>query len=87
MTANAESIQAEVAQHMPSMAARWYVLVMMVLVYTLSIADRYVTSTVLEPIRAELQLTNLGVSLVTAWPIAWPGVPSQASGSGKRPTS
>lgn len=70
MTANAESIQAEVAQHMPSMAARWYVLVMMVLVYTLSIADRYVTSTVLEPIRAELQLTNLGVSLVTAWPIA-----------------
>jgi len=71
MTANADTIQAEVARHVPSMAARWYVLIMMCLVYTLSIADRYVTSTVLEPIRAELKLTNLGVSLVTAWPIAF----------------
>ena len=31
---------------------RWYVLLMMVLVYTLSIADRYVISTVLERIPA-----------------------------------
>ena len=54
MTANAETIQAEVARRVPSMVARWYVLAMMCLVYTLSIADRYVTSTVLEPIRAEL---------------------------------
>src|SRR5262244_3198366 len=48
-----------------SIAARWYVLLMMCLVYTLSIADRYVVSTVLEPIRLELHLTNLGVALLT----------------------
>jgi len=71
MTANAESIEAEVARHTPSMAARWYVLMMTVLVYTLSIADRYVVSTVLEPIKADLHLSNLGVSLVTAWPLAF----------------
>jgi MFS family permease len=48
-----------------SFAERWYVLIMMCLVYTLSIADRYVVSTVLDPIRDELHLTNLGVSLLT----------------------
>jgi MFS family permease len=48
-----------------SLAERWYVLIMMCLVYTLSIADRYVVSTVLDPIRDELHLTNLGVSLLT----------------------
>ena len=34
-----------------TLLARWYVLIMMCLVYTLSIADRYVVSTVLDPIR------------------------------------
>ena len=34
-----------------SFVERWYVLIMMCLVYTLSIADRYVVSTVLDPIR------------------------------------
>ena len=48
-----------------TLVARWYVLIMMCLVYTLSIADRYVVSTVLEPIRLELHLTNLGVALLT----------------------
>jgi len=48
-----------------SFVERWYVLIMMCLVYTLSIADRYVVSTVLDPIRDELHLTNLGVSLLT----------------------
>jgi MFS family permease len=48
-----------------SLAERWYVLVMMCLVYTLSIADRYVVSTVLDPIKNDLHLTNLGVSLLT----------------------
>ena len=36
-----------------SILARWYVLLVMCLVYSLSIADRYVISTVLEPIRLE----------------------------------
>ena len=38
---------------------------MMCLVYTLSIADRYVVSTVLEPIRIELHLTDAGVAWLT----------------------
>jgi MFS family permease len=49
---------------------RWYVLIMMVLVYTLSIADRYVVSTVLESIKAELHLTDRGVAMLTSWPLA-----------------
>ena len=48
-----------------SLAERWYVLIMMCLVYTLSIADRYVVSTVLDPIRNELHLTDKGVALLT----------------------
>jgi len=48
-----------------SLIERWYVLIMMCLVYTLSIADRYVVSTVLDPIRYELHLTDKGVALLT----------------------
>jgi MFS family permease len=43
---------------------------MMVLVYTLSIADRYVISTVLEPIRLELQLTDSGIAFLTGVSLA-----------------
>jgi predicted MFS family arabinose efflux permease len=50
-----------------SFLGRWYVLIMMCMVYTLSIADRYVVSTVLEPIRLELHLTNFGVSILTGF--------------------
>ena len=61
---------------------RWYVLLMMCLAYTLSIADRYVISTVLEPIRLELHLSDSGVGFLTGvslalfyvsfgFPIAW----------------
>jgi MFS family permease len=49
---------------------RWYVLIMMVLVYTLSIADRYVISTVLEPIRLELELTDSGIAFLTGVALA-----------------
>jgi predicted MFS family arabinose efflux permease len=48
-----------------SLIERWYVLIMMCLVYTLSIADRYVVSTVLEPIRIDLHLTDAGVAWLT----------------------
>jgi MFS family permease len=48
-----------------TLMARWYVLIMMCLVYTLSIADRYVVSTVLDPIRIELHLTDYGVAVLT----------------------
>ena len=52
-----------------SLIERWYVLIMMCLVYTLSIADRYVVSTVLDPIRRELHLTDSGIALLTAVPL------------------
>jgi MFS family permease len=53
-----------------AIARRWYVLIVMVLVYTLSIADRYVISTVLEPIRLELQLTDSGIAFLTGVSLA-----------------
>lgn len=53
-----------------SAATRWYVLSVMVLVYLLSIADRYVISTVLEPIRLELQLTDSGIAFLTGVALA-----------------
>jgi len=53
-----------------SMAVRWYVLIMMCLVYTLSIADRYATQQVLDPIRIEMHLTDFQVSLATGLALA-----------------
>ena len=70
------------ATEAPSLAARWYVLIVMVLVYTMSIADRYAISTVQESIRLELHLTDSGIASLTGvslglfyvtfgFPIAW----------------
>ncbi len=49
---------------------RWYVLAMMMLVYAVNIADRYVVSTVLEPIRLELGLSDSGVAFLTGTALA-----------------
>lgn len=49
---------------------RWYVLVVVCLVYALNIADRYVVTTVLEPIRLELKLSDAGVGFLTGIPLA-----------------
>src|SRR5579871_1134686 len=65
MAVNAPAIQPAVASPQISAITRWYVLIMMVLVYTLSIADRYVVTTVLEPIRLELHLTDSGIAFLT----------------------
>jgi MFS family permease len=54
----------------PSLARRWYVLAVMCVVYALSIADRYVVSTVLDPIRQSLHLSDSGVALLTGAPLA-----------------
>jgi len=51
--------------------ARWYVLLMMVAVYSFSIADRYAISTVLEPIRLELHLTDSGIAFLTGTMLAF----------------
>ena len=52
------------------MGLRWYVLFITMLVYTINIADRYVMSTVLEPIRLELHLTDGGIAFLTGVSLA-----------------
>ena len=56
--------------HAPSSIGRWYVLILMCLIYSINIADRYVVSTVLEPIRLELHLNDAGVAFLTGVPLA-----------------
>jgi predicted MFS family arabinose efflux permease len=53
-----------------SLAERWYVASMMCLVYTLSISDRYSISTVLEPIRLELHLSDANIAFLTGVSLA-----------------
>lgn len=55
------------ADEVASLGRRWYVLIIMTLVYTISIADRYVLSTVLGPIAKEFKLTDTET--------AWLGIP------------
>ena len=58
------------AQSSSSIGLRWYVLFIMMLAYTINIADRYVMSTVLEQIRLELHLTDGGVAFLTGVSLA-----------------
>ena len=53
-----------------SLGERWYVLFIMMMVYAINIADRYVMSTVLEPIRLELKLTDGGIAFLTGVSLA-----------------
>src|SRR5580765_8758105 len=55
--------------HSPTTAERWYVVLVLCFVYAVNIADRYVVSTVLEPIRLELKLTDAGVGFLTGVPL------------------
>jgi MFS family permease len=50
--------------------ARWYVVLVCGLVYAVNIADRYVVSTVLEPIRQEFHLSDSGVGWLTGVSLA-----------------
>jgi MFS family permease len=49
---------------------RWYVLGVMTIVYALNIADRFSISTLIEPIRIELQLTDSGIAFLTGVAVA-----------------
>ena len=49
---------------------RWYVLAVMTIVYALNIADRFSISTLIEPIRLELQLSDSGVAFLTGVALA-----------------
>jgi predicted MFS family arabinose efflux permease len=50
------------ADDVATLGQRWYVLIIMMLVYTISIADRYVLSTLLGPISKELNLSDTGAA-------------------------
>jgi MFS family permease len=49
---------------------RWYVLIVMCAVYAINIAARYVVTTVFEPIRLELKLSDAGAAFLTGVPLA-----------------
>jgi predicted MFS family arabinose efflux permease len=53
-----------------SLAERWYVAITMCVVYTLSICDRYSISSVLEPIRKELHLSDANIAFLTGVSLA-----------------
>ncbi len=68
-----ESGAAEAAAASGPGSAPWvriYVLVCLTLVYTLNIADRFVVSTLLEPIRLELRLTDAQTAFITGGALA-----------------
>jgi len=48
----------------------WVAAVLMVVVYILNIADRYVLSTLIEPIKADLALSDAGVAFLTGVTLA-----------------
>ena len=50
------------ADDVSTIGQRWYVLFIMMLAYTISIADRYVLSTLLGPISKELNLSDIGAA-------------------------
>lgn len=49
---------------------RWYVLAVLTVVYALNIADRFSISTLIEPIRQELRLTDGGIAFLTGVSLA-----------------
>ena len=53
-----------------SITLRWYVLFIMCLGYAINIADRYVVTTVMEPMRLDLHLSDSGVAFLTGPPLA-----------------
>jgi MFS family permease len=53
-----------------SMAGRYWVLVVMTLVYAMNIADRFVLSTLIEPIKAEFHLSDSAIGFLTGVALA-----------------
>jgi predicted MFS family arabinose efflux permease len=49
---------------------RWFVLLLLTAVYALNIADRFVISTLIEPIKAELRISDAAVGLLTGGALA-----------------
>ena len=51
-------------------ADRWYVLAVLTVTYALNIADRFSISTLIEPIRLELHLSDSGIAFLTGVALA-----------------
>jgi len=51
-------------------ARRWYVVGLLMLVYALNIADRFVMSTLIEPIKADLGLSDFAIAFLTGTALA-----------------
>jgi len=51
-------------------ARRWYVLAVLTAVYVSNVADRYVISTLIEPIKAELHLSDTAIGFLTGTALA-----------------
>jgi predicted MFS family arabinose efflux permease len=51
-------------------SARWYVLFVLSLAYAVNIADRFVVNSLIEPIKKEFQLSDLGIGMLTGTAIA-----------------
>lgn len=49
---------------------RWYVLGLLTAVYSLNIADRFVASTLIEPIKADLHLSDGAIGFLTGVALA-----------------
>ncbi|KTT42885.1 hypothetical protein RSA46_19335 [Pseudomonas oryzihabitans] len=60
-----ETIQATNSDVRARQIGRWYVLFLMTLVYTFNVADRYVGSTLVEPIKKEFGLSDGQVGMLT----------------------
>jgi predicted MFS family arabinose efflux permease len=55
----------------PGVARRWYVVLLLTVVYALSIADRFVMSTLIEPIKADLGLSDSSIGFLTGSSLAF----------------
>ena len=69
----ARTVATPVRTTLPAAAAapdRWYVLGVLTVVYALNIADRFSISTLIEPIRAELRLSDAGMAFLTGGALA-----------------
>jgi MFS family permease len=56
--------------HIDTESRRWYVLFLLTAVYALNIADRFVISTLIEPIKAELHISDSAIGFLTGGALA-----------------
>jgi predicted MFS family arabinose efflux permease len=70
LSASTRSATQEVSAPASASRDRWYVLAMLTIVYALNIADRFSISTLIEPIRTELRLSDAATAFLTGGALA-----------------